>query len=170
MGSPTTNLFRADLVRSQTQFYDERRLHEDVDVLFRIFKNWKLGFVHQVLSFERTDNDSITSAIARFESFQLDQFLRAFLYADQFLEADDARKRKVAAEQAYLQFLARQLLRGASKDFWDFHKGGLGTIDYRIPRLKFSFFLLNELANIVGNPKQTLGNLIRTLEAKLRGR
>jgi glycosyltransferase involved in cell wall biosynthesis len=170
MGSPTTNLFRADLVRSQTEFYDERHLHEDVDVLFRLFKNWKLGFVHQVLSFERTENESITSAIARFGSFQLDQILRVFLYADQFLEARDAGTLKKAAEKAYLQFLARQLLRRHGKDFWDFHRRGLDTIEYRIPRVKFCFILLNELANIVGNPKQTLGNVTRTLAARFRRR
>ena len=100
----------------------------------------------------------------------MDQFLRVFLYADQFLEVRDAGTLKKAAEKGYLQFLAGQLLRRPGKEFWDFHRRGLDTIEYKIPRLKFCFILLNELANIVGNPKQTLGNVTKTFAERLRGR
>ena len=167
-GSPTTNLFRSSLVRGQAHFYEEGRLHEDVDALFRVLKDWNLGFVHQVLSFERTDNVSISSKIACFASFQLDQFLRVLQYADQFLSPKDARARRIYAERLYLQFLARKWLRCEGKLFFRYHVTGLRTVGYEIPRLKFFFFLLTELMDIIGNPKQTISKLIGKAKHKLR--
>jgi glycosyltransferase involved in cell wall biosynthesis len=166
-GSPTTQLFRADIVRRQDPFYDEKQLHEDVDVIFRILKDWKLGFVHQILSFERTDNPSITSAASPFEPNRLDQFLRAFLYIDQFFTSEESTLYKAAAEKEYLQFLAGKFLQGAGKEFRDYHLRGLSTIGYSIPPLKFSYYLLTELIDIAGNPKRTLSRIIRNLWSKM---
>ncbi len=43
-GSPTTILYRADLVRARQPFYDLNRYHEDTEVAYEIFKNSDLGF------------------------------------------------------------------------------------------------------------------------------
>jgi glycosyltransferase involved in cell wall biosynthesis len=58
-GSPTTVMFRADLVRGRAPFYVEGRLFEDAEVCFELLAGCDFGFVHQVLSFTRTENDSL---------------------------------------------------------------------------------------------------------------
>src|SRR5215813_13713501 len=66
-GSPTTLLLRASIVRSRKPFYETGRLHEDTEVCYEILRDWNFGFVHQILSFTRRDNDSIVAASKAFD-------------------------------------------------------------------------------------------------------
>ena len=52
-GTPTTLLYRADLVRSREPFYSESSMHEDTELCHEVLADADLGFVHQVLSFSR---------------------------------------------------------------------------------------------------------------------
>src|SRR6185503_19754286 len=75
IGSPTTVLYRADIVRSRTPFYALGRYHEDTEAGYEILLGSDLGFVHEVLSFTRADNVSITAAARAFNSPDLDYLI-----------------------------------------------------------------------------------------------
>ena len=77
-GTPTTLLFRADAVRARgNEFFDEARLpgeepppdghevwvnyHADTDVVYVLLQEGDWGFAHQVLSFTRLHEETITS-------------------------------------------------------------------------------------------------------------
>jgi len=62
-GSPTAVMYRSSLIQKGKPFYDESKLHEDTDKCMEILKQWDFGFVHQILSFSRADNESISSAV-----------------------------------------------------------------------------------------------------------
>src|ERR1700678_1501181 len=47
-GTPTTVLYRSDLVRSRDRFYDETNIHADTDVCFALLQRCDFAFVHQV--------------------------------------------------------------------------------------------------------------------------
>lgn len=160
-GSPTTLLYRACLVREQQPFYDERYLHEDTDALFRILKTWDVGFVHQVLSFTRTDNVSITSAVRDCNPYRLDQFLRALLYTHEFFAPDEADECLKRAEVEYLRFLATKVIERKNAKFWNYHKKGLATAAYTWSKLHLAAYVGLEFMDLVGNPKSTLSALFR---------
>ena len=52
-GSPTSVLFRSDLVRSRDPFYNESNVQADSEACFELLKDCDFGFVHQVLTFSR---------------------------------------------------------------------------------------------------------------------
>src|SRR5713101_2123198 len=52
-GTSTSVLYRADLVRSQTAFYNEANLHADMEACVVLLKACDFGFVHQILTFKR---------------------------------------------------------------------------------------------------------------------
>ena len=160
-GSPTTVMYRADLVRAEPAFFSETHLHEDTDALFRILERWDLGFVHAVLSFCRTDNESITSSVSEHDPWVLDRFLRARLYADRFLEASAARAVRETTEREYLQYLARRMFSGST--FRAYHKKGWNTIGYRPPAGKMLKAIAWELLDVLGNPKRSVGRLLGRL-------
>jgi glycosyltransferase involved in cell wall biosynthesis len=74
VGTPSTVLYRADIVRSRRPFFTDR-LHADTEAAYEILLEHHLGFVHQVLSFVRTDNESISSAVRDFFPIGLDNLI-----------------------------------------------------------------------------------------------
>src|SRR5207249_4976887 len=62
LGSPTTVMYRAEVVRARRPFFPVGRYHDDTEAAYEVLLEHDLGFVHQILSFVRTDNVSITLA------------------------------------------------------------------------------------------------------------
>jgi glycosyltransferase involved in cell wall biosynthesis len=134
-GSPTSLLLRSDVIRERNPFYEERYIpFEDSSVCFEILKNWNFGFVHQVLTFSRRNNDSILSRLRVF-SFHYFVRLSAFvIYGRAFMDEREYKRGLQAAEREYFSFLARQKcsIRGPGPGFWDFHRDRLATIGYSL--------------------------------------
>src|SRR5260221_712293 len=84
-GSPTNVLYRADVVRSRRPFYTLGRLHEDTEAAYEILLENDFGFVHEILSFMRTDNESVTSAARRFNTDPLDYVITLERYGPRVL-------------------------------------------------------------------------------------
>jgi len=53
-GSPTSLMFRSDLIRARNPFYDENSLLEDYEVCYEVLKESDFGFVHKLLTFLQT--------------------------------------------------------------------------------------------------------------------
>ena len=58
-GTQTQVMYRSSLVRHQEAFYNVSFPFADLQKCMEILKHWDFGFVHQVLSFSRRDNESI---------------------------------------------------------------------------------------------------------------
>jgi hypothetical protein len=134
-GTPTSHLLRSDLVRSRDPFYDERFApFEDGDTCFDLMRSWDFGFVHQVLTYSRRQNDSI---ISRVRPFNLELVLRLMMlvaHGRDYLsqpEFDDCLK---DAERSEFRFLGRCACARHSwgPKFWEFHRNGLATVDYQL--------------------------------------
>jgi glycosyltransferase involved in cell wall biosynthesis len=131
-GSPTTVLYRHDVVRARTPFFDEERIHCDTDAMFRILAEHDFGFVHQVLSFIRTQEDSITGRMRDLADNSLDRLVIVKHFARTFLDSAELDECVSAAESWYYDDLARTWIAERfgpkREDFWKFHGAGLKTI------------------------------------------
>jgi glycosyltransferase involved in cell wall biosynthesis len=127
-GSPTTVMYRSSVVRHQRPFYNESALHADTEKCMEILAQWDFGFVHQVLSFLRTDNESISSARRRFRPGTLDYYIIVRRYALVFLEASEAAALYKKVKRSYYRFLAAALIRFREQAFWQYHKEGLKRV------------------------------------------
>jgi glycosyltransferase involved in cell wall biosynthesis len=132
-GSPTSVLMRSDLVRSRNPFYDERYApFEDGHVCFDLLKTSDFGFVHQVLTYSRCDNGGIMS---RLYEFGLGPFLNLSMFVahgkDYFSKEEYDLYLKLA-EREYFMYLTKTAcaLHRKSRDFWEFHRNGLASINY----------------------------------------
>jgi glycosyltransferase involved in cell wall biosynthesis len=141
-GSPSAVMYRSSIVRAQRPFYDESCLHEDTEACIRMLKEWDLGFVHQVLSFLRTDNESITSSVRAFNPDFLDYYIMVRRYAPIFLSPNEAASIGRDVKDWYYGFLAGSVLKGRGRAFWRYHGEGLRTIGEDLDRL----YLLSRLA------------------------
>ncbi|HXH84504.1 MAG TPA: glycosyltransferase family 2 protein [Candidatus Tectomicrobia bacterium] len=137
-GSPTSHLIRADFVRARPAFYDESNLHADEAACYEVLKSADLGFVHQVLTYTRVHDETITTSVAR----RLNTFLPGQLaildrYGPVFLTAEEYRRRRAERLAEYYRFLALVLLAGRDRETWRYHQERLAALGepFRVSRL-----------------------------------
>ncbi len=136
---------------SNYPFYQEGLLHEDTEKCLEILERWDFGFVYQVLSFLRVDNDSITNQVSNCEPHALDRYIVVQRFAARFLEAVEAENLQRATKRSYYQLLAEHALHLRGRDFWIYHKKGLGTLGESIDHS----YLFHQILN------QTRGKLLK---------
>jgi glycosyltransferase involved in cell wall biosynthesis len=166
-GTPTALLFRSEIVRDLDPFFDEQSFGFDADVCYRILQRWNFGFVHQVLSFHRMDNQGITSTILDFDPYRLDNFIFLGKYSPFYFPPEEAARLFKKAERKYLRSIARYVLPPAEKTFWEYHRKGLKTMGYELRWSKLAKPVLLEVLDLLGNPKSTFTRLGRLVWRKV---
>lgn len=127
-GTQTAHLYRSSIVRERAAFYDEQSLQLDIDVCFEILRDWDLGFVHDVLTFESSDLESFSGKWAGFNPVILHELLVAERFGPAFLERGELEPLIATLWREYRQFLGEAWLDGREPRFWEFHRKGLATI------------------------------------------
>jgi glycosyltransferase involved in cell wall biosynthesis len=151
-GSPTAVMYRASIIRESKAFFQEGLLHEDTEKCMQILRDWDFGFVHQVLSYLRVENDSISSAWRHFQPDALDWYIIVQRYASTFLDSAEAAEARKSARNTYYKMLRNELIRGRGADFWEYHCSGLKTLGESLDRPRVARGALKEIMWIVANP------------------
>ncbi|HEY7393157.1 MAG TPA: glycosyltransferase family 2 protein, partial [Bryobacteraceae bacterium] len=68
-GTPSSTMYRADIVRQNTDFFPSPSPHSDTSACYKYLRDNDFGLVHQVLSYERIHPDAISTACRRFNSY-----------------------------------------------------------------------------------------------------
>jgi glycosyltransferase involved in cell wall biosynthesis len=168
-GSPTTVMYRSSLIRDQRPFYEEGLLHEDSEKCMQILEHWDFAFVHQVLSFLRADNESISSAVRRFEPDRLDRYIIVQRYAARFLAKDEAAVLKTQIRREYYRFLADAAVQRREADFWRYHETGLKTLDESLDQRLLAMQIGRVVLRMAANPVGTALRVARFLNRRMRG-
>jgi glycosyltransferase involved in cell wall biosynthesis len=139
-GSPTSVLFRSDLVRSRDPFYNESTTAADSDACFQLLKTCDFAFVHQVLSFSRDERPgSRLKASRELNTAAADILHELLVYGPYYLtpeEYGDCLKTRLSS---YYDFFATSVLQRRSRKFWDYHKRRLKEegIEFRHTRVAY---------------------------------
>ena len=159
-GSPTSLLYRADLVRSSEAFYPNASPHADTSACFQHLQNSSFGFVYQVLSYERIHEATQTS-----QSKQLERYLSAVLsdllhYGPAYLDEREFKQQLQRLLKTYHRYLAVDYFVGfRDKEYWDYHKGRLAELGYPLSRMSlFKAAFIAVLEEVV-NPLQAIRKL-----------
>lgn len=164
-GSPTCVMYRSDIVRSREPFFITSSHHYfDAEVCFQILRDHDFGFVPQVLTFNRRDNDSIWTRIEGFGPLLLHRVLFLHRFGADFLDSEELAREIADAEKNYYRFLAQGARRRYGKEFWDFHKQGLATIRKELSQERVAREVHSLLLDGAFNPKRR----IESLWARLR--
>ena len=123
-GTPTSLLYRADLVRSSQRFYPNASPHADTSACFKYLENSAFGFVYEVLSYERTHGETQSS-----KSAQMNRYASAYLndlleYGPLYLEKEEFQRLLREQLDDYHRFLAVSMIGFRGKEFWDYHNEG----------------------------------------------
>lgn len=166
-GSPTTVMYRSSMVRSQQPFFDASLLHVDTEKCMQLLEHWDFGFVHQVLSFVRTNNESISSAFRAFQPGALDVYIIVQRYASVFLEADEAVALRRKSKREYYGVLAWGAIRLRGSAFWRYHERGLKTLGETLDWPYLALQIGRELLWMAANPGATALRALRSWNPRM---
>jgi glycosyltransferase involved in cell wall biosynthesis len=156
-GTPTSLLMRSELVRSRNPFYDERHApFEDFHVCFDALRTWNFGFIHQVLTYSRRDNESTLSQLRDFQFEFFSRLSTIVVHGRDFLSKEEYEPLLKDAERNYFYFLGWSAIQGKYAKFWEFHRERLASIDYTLDFPFIAKWILIVLLDHLGNPKRTL--------------
>jgi hypothetical protein len=115
------------------EIYDRRLRHADIDLWYRILDRHDFAFVHQVLSCERTHDESQTNTFsARYSTIALEHFGLLRRYGPRVLDRKDFARAHRRQLNGYRRRVARRLLGGGGRDYWRFQNAQLALFDFRL--------------------------------------
>jgi len=131
-GSPTSLLFRADLVREEKEFLDETVWHSDTDAAYRALMRSDLGFVHQVLTFTRLHPGAQTPFSHRVNSYIIETGRMIVRYGPKVLSEHRYRATVRGWLAQYMWYITKQALKPSryrNSEFRDFHLRGIAYVE-----------------------------------------
>ncbi len=170
-GSPTSVLYRAELVRSRARFFREvdSGYFEDAELCFEVLENSKFGFIHQILTCTRWENPSITASVNGFDPrHRMMSYVVTKRYGARYLNESEFRSCVSRAEREYYQLLASQVPIARRSGFWKYHARGLEQAGERIHWSRVILLQFPRLLNVLGNPKAALATWGRRLRSRSR--
>jgi glycosyltransferase involved in cell wall biosynthesis len=128
-GPPSSLLLRADLIRRKNTFFNEAHIHADTEACFEVLQDSDFGFVHQVLSYVRRHDESVSTTFShRYNTYIISEleFLRR--YGPIYLERAEYEERFSHKVKDYYRFMGKSLLLLRDRGFWDYHRRELARI------------------------------------------
>jgi glycosyltransferase involved in cell wall biosynthesis len=129
-GTPTSLLYRADLVRETDSFYPNSTAEADTSACFKYLQKTDFGFVYQVLSYERTHGNTQSAKSAGMNRYAPSYLGDVVQYGPFYLSGEEFERKLKEILDDYYRFLAVSIIRFKDKEFWDYHKRRLGELGY----------------------------------------
>lgn len=142
-GSPSSLMYRADLVRSRKNFYNENNIHADTEICFDLLRDTDFGFVYQVLSYTRRHNESESSFARIVNSHKFNHLYLKLKYGPIYLDNHEYARVVKKEFKIYYRFLGKGILKliqnkrwSVIKKFWKYHTNALAEIEQPLSIMK----------------------------------
>ena len=155
-GNPTAVMYKSDIIRSRYKFFNEQSLFADADVCFEILKKYNLGFINQVLSYARVDNNSFSLSILDFRPSLPAKVEFLNKYGNYYLDSLEYRDRYNNLMNEYYDYFGWKYFTQKKKEFWEFHEKELDKIGIKIKKLRILKHSIIYLFDNLLNPKKTI--------------
>jgi glycosyltransferase involved in cell wall biosynthesis len=151
-GSPTTVLYRSDLIRRRPSFYPHSEPHADTSACFASLSDCDFGFVHEVLSHERVHEAQISSRVHKLEANEPALMEMLHRYGPLYLTEVELLKRQEEVLASYYVMLGRAALKMAGREFWQFHKRKLDEFGYPLNRRRLLAEVITKASHELRRP------------------
>jgi glycosyltransferase involved in cell wall biosynthesis len=162
-GTPSSLLYRADIVRSRDVFFNESNVHADTEVCCEVLKHADFGFVHQVLTGARARDESMSSIMERLNTFAPWGLFLLDKYGSTYLDVDELKRCTKKGLATYYEYLGKQLFMRRDAEFWRFHRRKLAEVGRPLSTRRLAIAAAGFLLDAAFNPKRTVEAMIRKL-------
>jgi glycosyltransferase involved in cell wall biosynthesis len=163
-GSPTSLMYRADLVRQRERFYPNSTAEADTSACYACLQESDFGFVHQVLSFMRLHEQTMTARSKSLNAYESSRLSDLVEYGPYFLTPEEFRKRLQEVLADYYWFLAVSAFHFRDAKFWAYHRRRFAECRQRFSYARLASAIASRGADLLLNPKQTVEKLFRSPE------
>jgi len=160
--SPTCLLIRSDLIRGAAgAFYNESHIYADLEACFEVLQHCDFGFVHQVLTYVRAHDQSMTTSHAE----RLYTYLPAWLdmltrYGPAYLDREEHQRLLQRRLHQYYRFLSKNIFRLRDRQFWQFHRRALADLRYPLSWTRLVAAVISEAVAVLLSPVRTVRRAI----------
>ena len=129
-------LYRADFVRAHDPFFPSQQRHADSEACLNLLEFGDLGFVHEILTFNRVRDQSETSYVKlnNLYVFQMLDFLQK--YGPRYLTNQECERRFGEQLRLYYEYLGSQIHERRGAEFWDLHRKLMASIGLKLCRTR----------------------------------
>jgi glycosyltransferase involved in cell wall biosynthesis len=163
LGTPSSVLLRGDIVRSRHAFYNESNLHADAEACVEFLGDRDFGFVHQVLTFVRVREDSLSSYSSEVNTALAGLLHELVTYGQKYLSAEELQRRIAEHLRSYYDYLGEQVYYQRGHEFWSFHRGKLAAAGHPLSARRLAWSAIRYGVRLTLTPKQTAGGVFRRL-------
>jgi hypothetical protein len=129
-GAPSALLIRSGLIRKRPRFYNEDHFFSDGLVCFELLQECDFGFVHQILTFNREHEESLTRSAHRFHPYELTKLSFLKQFGPVYLTKDEQDNCLAKIMDDYYRYLAKCGLQLVSSQHWEYNIKQLRTLGY----------------------------------------
>jgi hypothetical protein len=160
-GSATSVLFRSDIVRSRHAFYNEANLHADTEACYEFLENRDFGFVHQVLTYFRTREGSLTSFSQTVNTYYPAGLYVLLRYGPKYLSDGELNSVLRVRLRNYYRYLGWQIYKLRGREFWTYHREKLAELGFPLSKSRLAISAVLYALDLILNPKRTVGRMLR---------
>jgi len=162
-GTPTSTLYRSDLVRAQGRFYPNSSAEADTSACYKCLLSSDFGFVHQVLSFERIHGQAMSATCRSLNSYEPSKLSDLMEYGHTFLTPQEMTKRVEEVLDSYYEFLGASVFQFRERSFWGYHNRRLKASGYPLSYPRLFQAACVKFFDLLLNPKRTVEKALHRL-------
>ena len=160
-GTPTSLLYRSDLVRAHESFYPNKTTEADTSACYVCLRDADFGFVHQVLSYERIHTAQLSEWCRDVNTYTSSRLSDVMVYGPWFLTKAEVQARTKEILGRYYEFLGISAVEFRDKEFWAYHKKRLAECGHPLSRFRLAKAVFAKLLDLLLNPKRTAEEALR---------
>jgi glycosyltransferase involved in cell wall biosynthesis len=159
---PTAVLYRSDCVRNSQPFFPGLAPSADLEACLRVLGCTDYGFLHQILSYERIHEESISTEVKRLDSYLLDRIRILQEFGPTYLTSTEYTQQLDHLLSTYFNdVLAAGFVNFRGREFWKTHTIRLQELGYSLVSRRLLSGIIRRLTDLLFNPKQTVEKILR---------
>jgi hypothetical protein len=138
-------------------FYNELNRHADLDLeaCYETLQTTDFGFAHQILTYTRMHDTSVTSSFAsKFSTLMPGRIVLLAKYGPIYLTRQEYEQRFQEMLTEYYTMLGYSVFHLRDKKFWDYHKSIFAELGCSFSWVKLARASIRRLMNALVNPKE----------------
>jgi glycosyltransferase involved in cell wall biosynthesis len=166
-GTPTSELYRSDLIRDNDPFFPNTEPYSDTSACFKYLQRCDFGFIHEVLSGERIHGEQLSSRAMRLQMGIIAIIDNLLEYGRYYLteEEYDFELKKIFNE--YYRYLGGCILKLEPPEFWRYHAEKQRQFGRPLSWTKIFRGAIFEISEEIRDPKIAFIKAIEVLKKKI---
>ena len=160
-GTPTSILYRADLVRGEKSFYPNSTAEADTSACIKCLCFSDFGFVHQVLSYERVHQAQTSATSKRLHAYSLSKISDLCEYGPSYMTVGELQARLKELLNDHYEILAASAINFRDRTFWAHQRKRLSELGLPFRPTALAKAIIIKALGLLLNPKQTAEKLLR---------